>query len=79
MTDQPEETVTTLATLAAPWSREVTLQAVEHDSGLRMLRVRIKEGRARFTILDLDEPTATEWARVMREWAELSGATGSAP
>lgn len=72
MTDDvthPEETVTTLATLAAPWSREVTLQAVEHDSGLRMLRVRIKEGRARFTILDLDATTATEWARVMREWA----------
>jgi hypothetical protein len=35
-----------------------------------MLRVRIKEGRARFTILDLDAPTARAWAQTMLDWAE---------
>jgi hypothetical protein len=64
----PEETVTTLATLAAPWSREVTLQSVDHDSGLRLMRVRIKEGRSRFTIVDLDAPTAEAMVKVLQGW-----------
>lgn len=71
MTDEtrhPEETITTLATLAAPWSREITVQRVDHDSGLRLMRLRIKEGRARFTILDLDEPTVEALMTVMGEW-----------
>lgn len=65
----PEESVTTLATIAAPWGREVTLQSVDHDSGLKMMRVRIREGRARFTILDLDAATARAWAEAMQAWA----------
>lgn len=72
-TPRSDETVTPIATLAAPWHREVTLQAVEHASGLKMLRVRIKEGRARFTILDLDRPTAAAWAELMAKWAETAG------
>lgn len=75
MTDDnrlPEEKITTLATIAAPWSREVTLQAVDHESGLKILRMRIKEGRARFTIIDLDVPTAKTLADTLLEWAKAS-------
>lgn len=64
-----EETITPLAEIQAPWSREVSLSAIDHESGLRMLRVRIKEGRARFTILDLDARTAREWGQAMLDWA----------
>ncbi len=63
-----EETVTALDSFAAPWNREVTLQDVRHDSGLRMLRIRIKEG-ARFTVMDIDEETANRWAGAMADWA----------
>jgi hypothetical protein len=66
----PEEKVTELATIAAPWGREVTLQAVDHDSGLRMLRLRIREGRRRFTIIDLDAPTVEAIGTVMAAWAK---------
>ncbi|MEW5727801.1 MAG: hypothetical protein AB1918_08255 [Pseudomonadota bacterium] len=66
----PEENVTQLAVLNAPWSREITLSAVDHESGLKMLKVRIKEGRARFTILDIDPPTARAWAQAMLDWAD---------
>lgn len=72
MTDQikhPEETVTPLATIAAPWSRELTLSAVDHDSGLKILRLRIKEGRSRFTIIDLDRPTVDALMAVMGDWS----------
>lgn len=71
-TDTPDfaaETTTPIATLEAPWSREISLSAVDHESGLRMLKMRIKEGRARFTIIDLDEKTARDLARLLSEWA----------
>jgi len=52
----------------APYRREVVLQDVVHESGMRMLRIRIREGR-RFTILDIDAPTAEAWADIMTKWA----------
>ena len=63
-----DETVRTLDAFAAPYGRDVTLQSVEHESGLHMLRIRIREGR-RFTIMDIDADTATRWGAVMRTWA----------
>ncbi len=72
MTDEikhPQETVTTLAVIDAPWSREIVAQTVEHDSGLKMLRLRIKEGRSRFTIIDLDQPTVDALTAVMGKWS----------
>ena len=68
------ETVTPLDTFAAPWNKEVTLQTVLHDSGLRMLRIRIKEGK-RFTVMDVDEDTARRWGQAMIDWAG-GGAAG---
>ncbi len=55
--------------LNAPYRREVVFQDVEHESGLRMLRIRIREGR-RFTILDIDKPTAEAWADILNAWAQ---------
>jgi len=63
-----EETVTPLDSFAAPWNRDVVLQAVLHDSGLRMLRIRIREGK-RFTVMDIDEETALRWGAAMTGWA----------
>lgn len=66
----------------APYRREVLLQDVEHESGMRMLRIRIREGR-RFTILDIDAPTAEAWADIMTKWARgalpENRATAAAP
>jgi hypothetical protein len=67
---RPEETVTELALINAPWSREIRLQRVDHESGLGILRMRIKEGRARFTIIDLDRPTVDKLMAVMGEWVK---------
>jgi hypothetical protein len=67
-----DETVSTLDAFAAPYGRDVTLESVEHESGLRMLRIRIREGR-RFTIMDIDADTATRWSAVMCAWAGNTG------
>lgn len=63
-----EETKTRLDVLAAPYGREVRLEDVSFESGMRLLRITIREGR-RFTILDIDGPTAAQWGKVMTDWA----------
>ena len=62
------DTKTRTATIEAPYRREVWLDEVLFESGMRLLRVTIKEGR-RFTQLDLDEATAEQWGQVMSDWA----------
>lgn len=66
-----EEAVTPLTKIAAPYGREIVLESVEHESGLRMLRIRIREGR-RFTVMDIDADTAERWSTVMSAWASKS-------
>ena len=66
-----EEIKTRLATIVAPYRREVWLDAVQFESGMRLLRVTIKEGR-RFTQLDLDAETADQWGEAMKDWAQRS-------
>ncbi len=62
------EGVSKLDRFAAPYGREVRLETVEHESGLRMLRIHIREGR-RFTVMDIDAGTAARWATIMSTWA----------
>lgn len=70
MNDQTtEETVTRLEKFAAPYGREVILEDVLHASGMRMLRIRIREG-SRFTIMDLDPDTAAHWGSALDDWAK---------
>ncbi len=63
-----DEKIREIAKLEAPFGREITCQEVVHESGLRMMRVRIREG-SRFTILDIDPPTAAEWSQIMDKWS----------
>lgn len=41
----------------APWGKHLLVQAIRYRSGMRIARLRIREGH-RFTVLDLDEATA---------------------
>lgn len=41
----------------APWGKDLLVQAIRYRSGMRIARLRIREGR-RFTVLDFDEATA---------------------
>lgn len=62
------EVKTRIAALQAPYRREVWLDDVLFESGMRLLRVTIKEDR-RFTQLDLDQETASRWGQTMLDWA----------
>ena len=62
-----QETINELAKIDAPFGREVILQDVTHESGMRMMRIRIKEG-SRFTIMDIDWETARTWNTIFSDW-----------
>ncbi len=67
-----DPTVTDIKDIAAPYRRQVLLQDVQHESGLRLLRIRIREGR-RFTIMDIDGPTAETLAAALSDWSLQAG------
>lgn len=51
-------------------NQEIELQQVEYEAGgTPMLRLRIRERGARFTIFDIDPVTAKFWAEEMLKWA----------
>jgi hypothetical protein len=62
-----ETTVTRLDRLSAPYGKEVTLENVVYENGMRVLRVHIREGN-RFTVMDIDDKTASSWAAAMNTW-----------
>ncbi len=64
----PGETVTRLERFQAPYGREIELLEVLYENGMKVLRLRIREGK-RFTIMDLDPATAAHWANTMSDWA----------
>jgi hypothetical protein len=56
MDETGEAKVADLGRTAAPWGKDLLVQAVEYQSGMRLARLRIREGH-RFTVLDLDAAT----------------------
>lgn len=62
------ETKQRLEILKAPYGREVRLDDVRFESGMRLMRVTIREGH-RFTIMDIDAATAKAWGEAMARWA----------
>jgi hypothetical protein len=66
-TDQ--ETVTEREAIALPWGKEMVVQEVAFDSGLKLLRLRIREGK-RFTIVDLDARAITRLRALTEDWSD---------
>ena len=63
-------TVEDLTVIQAPWGKELTLRSATYDSGMRTLRIRIREGRARFTDLELDEATVEQLLKAIQSWKQ---------
>ena len=69
-------TVTQLEKLSALYGREVTLENVDYENGMRVLRVHIREGN-RFTVMDINETVASQWGEVMCTWASQAPEQGN--
>lgn len=63
------ETLTPLEKFLAPWGKEISLKTVDYESGLKMLRITIRE-KNRFTLIDLDTETASKLADHLTAWAK---------
>ncbi|MBS4058717.1 MAG: hypothetical protein KGZ82_15495 [Bacteroidales bacterium] len=63
--------LTSLTKFRNPYgNQEIELQEVRFEAGgTPMLRLRIRERGARFTIFDIDPVTAQFWAEEMQKWA----------
>jgi len=63
--------INSLAKFRNPFgNQEIEFQEVSYESGgTPMLRLRIRERGARFTIFDIDPVTAKFWADQMLNWA----------
>ncbi|TRZ90002.1 MAG: hypothetical protein D4R84_16940 [Rhodocyclaceae bacterium] len=72
--------ITVLDTFRNPFgNQEIELQEVRLDAGgIPMLRIRIRERGARFTVFDMDPVTAQYWAGKMAAWATATIATVAA-
>ena len=64
-----ETTVTKLDKFTAPYGKEVTLENVVYENGMRVLRIHIREDK-RFTVMDIDANTALNWGTAMVDWAQ---------
>lgn len=74
--------ITSLAKFRNPYgNQDIEFQEVRYASGgTPMLRLRIRERGARFTIFDVDPVTAQYWAGEMMKWAQpLAGEAAPAP
>ncbi len=66
-----ESVITRLDELTAPYGKQVKLEDVAYENGMRVLRIHIREGN-RFTVMDIDENTASKWGTAMMDWAAQS-------
>lgn len=61
-------------------NQEIEFQEVHYEAGgTPMMRLRIRERGARFTIFDVDPVTAKYWAEEMLKWAAGQDTGAAAP
>ncbi|SDD11768.1 DUF6967 family protein [Ruegeria marina] len=65
MTDK----VTEIAQLDLPYSRKASIRLVEFDSGMKLVRLVLREG-TRITQVDLDAESALRLSRTLAETAD---------
>ncbi len=58
-----------LAAFQLPYSRKAELREYTYDSGMKMLRLILREGK-RITQVEMDAPTARAMGMEMIAWAE---------
>lgn len=66
-----DETQTTLAELDLPFGRRAIVREVRYDSGLKLVRLVLREGK-RITQVDLDAGSARDLAQVLQTAADMT-------
>lgn len=69
-----DEKLTPLHELALPWGRHLQVSELEYESGMKMLRLRFREGKHRFTIVDLDTASVAALSEMLAAWTAANAA-----
>lgn len=64
-----DEKLTPLADIALPWGKQLQVSELVYESGLKMLRLRFREGKHRFTIVDVDAAGIGRLAELFTAWS----------
>jgi len=75
MAGEFEEEVNDLGKFDLPYGREVRMEEIVFEGGMKLLRLRFREGK-RHTVIELDGPSAANWANVLGPWAEKNNPQG---
>lgn len=55
--------------IVAPFGQIIEIRQIFHDSGVRLLRIIIRDG-AKYSTIELDPATARAWGMQMVQWAK---------
>jgi hypothetical protein len=64
-----DETLTPLSEFILPWGHQLKVSELAYESGLKFLRLRIRQGKHRFTDIDLDAGNAAKLSELFATWA----------
>ncbi len=60
---------TALSELALPWGTQLRVFELEYESGLKMVRLRFRQGKHRFTDVDVDADNVAKLAELFSQWS----------
>ena len=73
MAGEFETEVNDLGKLELPYGKEVRVEEIVYESGMKLLRLRLREGK-RHTVIEIDPASAGKWADILGPWAVANSA-----
>jgi hypothetical protein len=77
MAGEFKDQVNDLGRIDLPYGKEVRLEEIIYESGMRLLRMRLREGK-RHTVIEVDAASAAAWGEILSDWAAAPQGTNSA-
>ncbi len=68
MVGEFEDEVNDLGIIELPYGKEVRCEEIVYEGGMRLLRMRLREGK-RHTVIELDAGSAEAWGKTLGDWA----------
>lgn len=68
MAGEFEDEVNDLGRIELPYGKEVRLAEIVYESGMRLVRMRLREGK-RHTVIEVDPASAAAWGKTLSDWA----------
>jgi len=71
MVGEFEDEVNDLGMIELPYGKEVRMEEIVYEGGMRLVRMRLREGK-RHTVIELDPASAAAWGKTLQDWARAA-------